>query len=685
MCSTARAFARFVAVFVCASTCAHAAEGNLDRQRQDYLAALQAINADDVQRFDSLYRKLDGYVLQGYLRYEFLKDRLASTSEEDIRRFIERNDFAPISAQLRARWLNELAARGEWDTFMHEYRANDDPALQCLYLTRLLNASNNGKELAPKIGKLWLTDQRLPSVCNTIFGAAREHGYLTDELVWKRIELLMTHHQPSFAGELAKQYLDPDQRTWVRRWQEMYRNPAEELHKLSYAEELHKLSYKVDNARAGMIVKHGIVRLAHRNPQAAMAQWERLRGLYPLLAKDDGEIVGTLAMLATQRHSPMAVQWFAEVPDNVLDSDLRLWALRAALRESDWALGKRIVANLGKDEQTDRFWWYWTARIMEETGQSTKAEYLYALVAADRNYYSFLAADRLRTGYVMQHQAVKVNPQDIEAVLKQPGMQAARELYAVGDVATARTQWEWTTAGMNKQELEAAALVAGDWGWHDRAIVSLKRSGHFNDLDLRFPLVYRDIVETNAAEHDLDPSWVYGVIRQESGFAVDARSTAGALGLMQLMPRVGRSTARRLKLDVRGSDAILEVENNLRLGTAFLQNLLKRHSGNQLLATAAYNAGPGRVKSWRPHDGSLPADVWVETIPYEETRDYVKNVMAYATVYDYRLARAVTRLCMRMPPVTAPGAGDVSKPDCPQLPLATPADDSMRAPERPPS
>jgi soluble lytic murein transglycosylase len=655
---------------------AHAEDSNLDHQRHDYLAALQAIDAGDVQRFDSLYRRLDGYVLQGYLRYEFLKDRLADTSAQDIRHFIERNSFAPISAQLRARWLDELAARGEWDTFMREYRANGDPALECLYLNRRIDVRGEAQELAAKIEKLWLTDQRLPSVCNATFGAARDRGYLADGLVWKRIALLMTHHQPSFAGELAKQYLDTDQRAWVRRWQQMYRNPAEELH---------KLGYKVDNARASMIVKHGVVRLAQRNPEAAMAQWQRLRGLYPLLAKDDDEIVSTLAMLATQRHLPTAVQWFAEVPDSALDSDLRQWALRAALRESDWVLARRVVANLDKDEQTDRFWWYWTARIMEEIGQNTKAQYLYTLVAADRNYYSFLAADRLQSGYVMQHQAVKVNPRDIEVVLKQPGMQAARELYAIGDVATARAQWEWTTVGMNKQQLEAAALVAGDWGWHDRAIVSLKRSGHFNDLDLRFPLVYRDIVESDAAEHNLDPSWVYGVMRQESGFAVDARSAAGALGLMQLMPRVGRSTAKRLKLNVSGSDAILEVENNLRLGTAFLQNLLKRHSGNELLATAAYNAGPSRVRSWRPHDGSLPADVWVETIPYEETRDYVKNVMAYATVYDYRLARAVTRLCVRMPPVTAPGADDASKPDCPQPPVAIPDNDRLRTPEKPPS
>jgi soluble lytic murein transglycosylase len=158
-------------------------------------------------------------------------------------------------------------------------------------------------------------------------------------------------------------------------------------------------------------------------------------------------------------------------------------------------------------------------------------------------------------------------------------------------------------------------------------------------------------VESNAKANGLDPSWIYGVMRQESAFVADARSSAGALGLMQLMPSVGRMTGRRIKLKVRSTGAILEVENNVRLGVAFLKNMLQRYDGHQMLATAAYNAGLSRVRAWLPQEQTLDADVWIETIPYDETRDYIKNVMAYAAVYDHRLDRDPIRLCRRMPAV----------------------------------
>ncbi|MFQ5936236.1 MAG: transglycosylase SLT domain-containing protein, partial [Acidiferrobacterales bacterium] len=593
---------------------------------------------------------------QGYLRYAFLKNRLGNTAPAEIRRFLQKNEYAPVSAQLRERWLTQLASRGDWETFLQEYRPLDNPTLQCLRLRQLLKANESPSELTPEIERLWLTDTRLPSACNAVFVRWRKAGYLTDELIWQRIALLMARYRSSLAGELANQYLSAKDRTWVRRWQAMHRQPLRELQ---------KLRYPVNTPRAQMIVKHGIVRLGYRDPDTAMAQWQRLKGKHSSLAEANDEIVGTLATLASRRHEPIAVEWFSNIPDYALDTNRRLWRLRAALRAGRWDLARGFVESLSEQEQEDRFWWYWTARIMEETGDAAKARYLYAILATGRNYYSFLAADRLNTGYVMHHQAVDVSPATRANVLARPGIQAARELYALGDIPAARRQWSWTLARMNGEELDAAALVARDWGWYDRAIFTLSRSGYMNDLNLRFPVLYRDLVEANAVANNLDPSWIYGVMRQESAFMVDARSPAGALGLMQLMPRVGRSTAKRLKLKVRGRGAMLEVENNLRLGTAFLRELLRRYRGHQMLATAAYNAGPSRVESWRPKDDTLAADIWVETIPYNETRDYVKNVMAYTVVYDHRLEREPIRLCARMPVV--PSAGDGFRRDraCP--------------------
>ncbi len=624
-----------------------------EEARRDYAAALQALAGGDLSRFERLYARLDGYVLQDFLRYEWLKDRLGTTPAPQIRAFLERTTYAAFNAPLRAKWLAELAARNEWELFLAEYRPGlGDAAVDCQRLQRLLQTDAGSSAPAAEVERLWLTDERLPVECNPVFNEWHKSGRLTPALVWRRIEQLMERQRPNFAGELAQRYLDADGRDWVRRWQDMHSYPARELR---------TLAYPLDSERARRIVKHGVVRLGYRDPTIAMTEWERLLARNPQLAAEHGEVLRRLGVLGAQRHLPAAVSWLFALPEDGQDEELQRWRLRAALRAGDWQRARRLVDGLGPSAPRERLWWYWSARVMERTGDSAKARQLLALLARDRHYYSFLAADRLGAGYTMQHEPLGPRAQELAAVLARPGVQAARELYAIGDLEGARRQWNFTIAHMDAREQEAAALAARDWAWHDRVIYTLSRAGHANDIDLRFPLLYRELVEANASEQALDPSWIYGVMRQESAFVVDARSPAGALGLMQLMPRVGHVTAKRLKLDLGGQQALLVVENNLRLGAAFLKNMLHRYGGHQTLATAAYNAGPSRVNAWLPTEGAIDADIWVESIPFEETREYVKNVLAYTVVYDHRLRRAPLRLCTRMPAVgarRAPVAGE---------------------------
>ncbi|MEE8635763.1 MAG: transglycosylase SLT domain-containing protein [Acidiferrobacterales bacterium] len=615
----------------------------LEQQRRDYVAAQQALQEDDLKNYDALLQRLDGYVLQGYLRYEFLKTRIDVTPKGTIRRFLDETRYAPISASLRRTWLRHLVRQGDWDTFIKEYPPdNDEAELECYRLDYLLENDGNRAELRDDVEVLWLTGARLPAACNAVFRQWHAAGYLNDELVWARIERLMRRGRLSLARELGNRYLNAHDRTWLRRWQKMYRHPAKSLR---------GPDFPVESLRSRTIIKHGIVRLAYRDPAAAMKQWRRLKDKHAVLAQDDNYVRRRVGIAGARRHDPAAVQWLAEITDADSDPDLRLWRLRTALRAGDWELAKRFVATLTEAEQADRFWWYWTARVMEQTNEPAKAGYLFALVARERHYYGFLAADRIDTGYTMQHSAISASHEELDGIRARAGVQAARELYAIGDAVAARRQWNWAIARMSGRELEVAARVASDWGWPDRAIYTLSKSGHRHDLGMRFPLIYRDLVESNAKATGLDPSWIYGVMRQESAFVADARSSAGALGLMQLMPSVGRMTGRRIKLKVRSTGAILEVENNVRLGVAFLKNMLQRYDGHQMLATAAYNAGLSRVRAWLPQEQTLDADVWIETIPYDETRDYIKNVMAYAAVYDHRLDRDPIRLCRRMPAV----------------------------------
>ena len=606
--------------------------------RRDYLAAIEALKAGQTARFKTLDARLDGYILRGYLEYEFIKNRVASTPAADIRRFLAENSQAPVSDIIRKKWLRVLASRGDWKTFLKEYQdIEDDPELQCLRLSHLLKTSEEQAALMTEVEKLWLTGKQLPRTCEPVFAAWKKAGHMTSDKVWARIRLAMESRNLRLAGELAH-YLDPSERVWVRRWQAMHRDPVRELH---------NIAYPVETPVARMIVEHGVARLAYRDPEEAMVQWDLLKHKYQFFGEDDNYVLRYIGILAAQDQMPQALQWLSAVSAEPGDMTLHLWRVKTALRAGQWEMAKRFIAGLNEEQRQDSQWRYWTARILESTGNKDEARRLYETLARDRSYYGFLAADRAGKDYSMQHVSTDATPEEVSAMLARPGIQMAQELHLMGQVTDSRRQWNWTTRRLNNRDLAVAAVIARQWGWHDRAILTVARSDQQDDLELRFPLLYRDTIEANATEYGIDPSWVYGVVRQESAFVADARSQAGALGLMQLMPSTGRLTGRKLNMPVRSNRALLNIENNLRLGVSYLKEVLGRNNGNQVLATASYNAGPNRVSAWLP-DKTLDADIWVETIPFGETRDYVKNVMSYTTVYDHRLGSRPARLQERM-------------------------------------
>ncbi|OGI39790.1 MAG: hypothetical protein A2140_08860 [Candidatus Muproteobacteria bacterium RBG_16_62_13] len=403
-----------------------------------------------------------------------------------------------------------------------------------------------------------------------------------------------------------------------------------------------------------MVVRHGVVRLAARDPAEAVRRWQAIKERHQMFGEDDNYVFRHVGIIAAQRHMPEALVWLSAVSADPADEQLHLWRVRAALRAGEWETARRFIAALPEEQQREGRWVYWKARSLEIGGKKREAEKLLRVLARERSYYGFLAADRLQAEYAMQHTPVAATPEEVTAMLARPGIQMAQELYRIGHILDARRQWNWVIQHLNNRELSVAALVASQWGWHDRAILTAGRSKNYDDLELRFPVLYREQIETNASAQGLDPGWVYGVVRQESAFVVDARSPVGALGLMQLMPATGRMTGRRLNVPIRGRESILNIDNNLKLGTGYLKEVLQRNNGHQTLATASYNAGPHRVTSWLPDGKAIDAEVWVETIPFNETRDYVRNVLAFAAVYDHRLGIRPVRLQARMPEVVPP-------------------------------
>jgi soluble lytic murein transglycosylase len=623
-----------------------------EKQRQQYKQALAVLRSGDLARFQRLRDGLNGYALQPYLDYEFLKDRIAATPASTLHDFLERNAVAEVSDQLRKKWLTLLSRRGDWDTFVSVFRDIDpDDALNCQRLVHLIKVSKEQSDLMSEAGKLWLTGSRLPAACDPVFEAWRQAGHMTSEMVWARIQIAMEKRNLSLAEGLGR-YLEPSERVWVQRWIAMHRQPQQELL---------RFRYPVETPVARSIIRHGVVRLAYNDPDEAMRLWETFKERYEFFGEDEKYVLRWVGILAAQAHHPRAVEWLSAASADASDESLRQWRVRAAIRNGEWQTGLRFLALLPETEQKEGEWRYWKARMLERTGEKSQARSLYRVLAMERSYYGFMAADRIGKPYAMQHVSVQASPEEVGALIARPGIQMAKELFTLGDTLAARRQWAWATRHMNNRDLAVAAVLAREWGWHDRAILTVNKSEHLDDLELRFPILYRDMVEASAQRNNIDPDWVYGVLRQESAFVTDARSQAGALGLMQLMPRTGRMAGRRINLRLPNNTAILNVENNLKLGANYLRTVLDVNHGHQVLATASYNAGPNRVREWLPESKPLDADVWVDTVPYNETRNYVKNVLAFTTVYAYRLESVMRRLQERMPSVF-PGGVD-EKPD----------------------
>jgi soluble lytic murein transglycosylase len=624
---------------------AHAYLRSEEQNRRDFQVALDAARAGNAAKSRQLAERLEGYVLHPYLQYELIKDRVTSLPPEEVHKFLEAAAPAPVSDPVRKRWLRYLASRSDWENFMRDFRdVDDDAELQCLRLKHLLKASEAQTTVMGEVEALWRTGKRLPAVCDGVFAQWKLAGHMTSDRVWERIRLAMERRNTSLANDLAA-FLEPKERVWVTRWIEMHHDPVGRLA---------HINYPVETPTARMIVRHGVVRLAWRDPEEAMRQWERLKQKYRFFGEDDNYVNRQVGILGAQQHLPASLKWLAAVSAEANDEELHLWRVRVALRAGEWETAKQFVAGLSTEQQKQPQWRYWRARVLEATEQTKEATELYQALARERGYYGFLAADRLGAEYSMQHQPIDATPEEVSAMLARPGIQMAQEFYAMGNILDARRQWHWTVRRMNNRELAVAAVIARQWGWHDRAILTVAKSDHQDDIELRFPLLYRDLIEATASRQGIDAGWVYGVVRQESAFVPDARSPVGALGLMQLMPATGRLTARRLNIPAGTNTAILNIENNVRLGTGYLKEMLDRYRGNQVLATASYNAGPNRVVEWLEDEGPMDAEVWVETIPFNETRDYVKNVLSYTAVYDHRLGLKPQRLSERMPAVSLP-------------------------------
>ncbi len=600
------------------------------QQRQDYLDAKIALRQGKVQAYQQLRKKLDSYPLVVYLDFYALNRRLYLLPHEDIKEFLGNHADTHLAPKLRGRWLKLLAKKRLWSHFNQFY--DPDIASTKLQCQSLLARYHTGDTTAlQETEHLWNVDVSQPSECDPLFKLWEDKGLLTQALVWDRFQKTIQARRTSLARYLAKK-LEGEYAQTAQLYLEIHRHPQKISEHDRFASQTPDMQ---------TIILHGVQRLARRDSLKAVTEWEKYDAQQLFADEPRRQTQQLLAVeLVKDGHQHAADRLLTQIP-NFDNEQVTESLVREALKQQDWPRVYQHITQLPKSEQQTERWLYWRARAMQEADISDPIlglpKTIYEKIATERSYYGFMAADHLGNHYNLGDVPAEINRDAMRQVINHPSCRRAQELRAINDNLNANREWYYMSQQFSREEeFIAAAKLADQWGWHHKSIMSMASAKYWDDLELRFPLPYNEPMLAAAKRFQISPLLLYSVARQESAFAESARSPAGAMGLMQLMPTTAKSTARKAGLQYRKTD-LLNPGKNIQLGSFYLTELLQRYQGNRVLALAAYNAGPYRVDGWlKQSSNNLPPDVWIEVIPFRETRKYVQNILAYSVIYGYR-------------------------------------------------
>jgi soluble lytic murein transglycosylase len=573
---------------------------------------------------------LRSYVLYPYLQAARLVQLLRSAGgnvapalDEQIATFLRANEGQPVAQELRRSWLGGLVERAEWQRFLEFHRAaTDDAGLRCHGFTARIETRQT-EGLAAEITKLWLTPRSLPE-CERAFDELRRVGALTPDLVEQRARLALQENNWAFARQIAQQ-LPPDRAAPLLQWSALLENPKREIDALIAAP-----STAVDD---GALLA-GWTRLARTDRTVARQRFEPLLRTRGLDARAASRFALALALPLSWDRDTDALSYFRRVDAADFDDIAREWNARAALWAGDWKQAANSIATMTEANRRTARWRYWSARIASKEGDKAKARELYEGLQPDDNYYSGMAAAHLKRKVTPNVQSLAVDEAQVARVEALPAFTRARELRASGLITDAMAEWRFGQASLQPAAIAQSVHLASRWGWHDQAVTTATAARVFNDYALLYPRPYDKEVAAGARLTGLAPDLIYGVIRQESLYRNDAVSTASAHGLMQMQIDTARRTARAFQLARPTEIALSDPGVNVTLGSAHVKELLDRFKGQLPLALAAYNAGPNAAQRWLP-PAPMDPDIWIENIPYNETRTYVQRILWHTIVFSW--------------------------------------------------
>lgn len=619
------------------------AKNSKDSVDESLLGAYDAYRAGDPIKFARHAKKLEGHVLEPWLDYWRLSMRLEDAANREVREFLATHANLYVTERMRSDWLRVLGKRSEWPEFERQSARfmRDDLEVSCYrWIARLEHGDDSA--LADAMA-MWLEPAELPEGCQRLSAILSTRGRLSVTDVWQRVRVLFEHGQIT-AAKTALALLPKSEAPDERMLAEAARQPKR------FIERLPKV---LDTRAAHEVAVLGAVRYARNDATAVAAALEG-----PLAERlSDTELKYLWSVVGyegAREHHDEALNWFARAGDAPLDDRHLAWKIRAALRGGQWPVVRESVDRMSLGAAHQPAWIYWYGRALASQGEEMGSRAYFLRIAGQTDFYGLLAAEEL--GYVLALPDITHVPseEEVAAAAAEPGLQRALELIRLGIRVEGVREWLFTIRSFDDARLLAAAELAHRSAVYDRAIHTADRTSRLHNFTLRYPMPYQDVFRGYAASHGVDEAWVLGLVRQESRFNTDARSSAGAAGLMQVMPRTARYVAARIGLRNYRPKTVTEVETNVTLGTGYLR-LVMEQLGHPVLASAAYNAGPARARRWRD-DKPLEGAIYVESIPFPETRDYVRKVMANAVYYSAVLEKKPVPLKARLGVIQPPGA-----------------------------
>lgn len=584
------------------------------------LGAYDAYTAGDALRFARYAKELEGQTLSPWIAYWGLSMRLEDATSAEVREFLERNRNTYVAEKLRGEWLKVLGKRGEWQDFERELAlyGPQDLEIDCYESMHRLEQKEASAEEAMRT--LWREPREWPEGCGRLADRLGQAGRISAADVWRRVRMLFEAGQIT-AAKTTLGYLSrrdsPDERLLA----EAARDPKRLLERLP--KHIGKRSLRELTVLA-------VLRYARADPGGAARALEKIAARLP--EEERAYLWGRVAYEAAREHHAQALEWYGRVNVDELDDNQLAWMARAGLRASRWDVVRDAIDAMPTRMRGEATWTYWYGRALAAEGQPTRARDYYLRIAGQTDYYGLLATEELGYTAAVPATAHVPSEDEVAAAGENAGVKRALELIRLGIRTEGVREWQFATRRFDDARLLAAAEVARRAEVYDRSIQAADRTVHQHNFALRYPAPFREVFAEYAKTYGLDEAWVLGLVRQESRFITGARSEAGAAGLMQVMPRTARYVARRIGLSDYHPKSVTEVQTNVTLGTGYLKMVLDQ-LGDPVLASAAYNAGPTRARRWRDPERALEGAVYVETIPFPETRDYVKKVMANAVFY----------------------------------------------------